>query len=103
FTLQSRDQASTAIQSFINRRENEIGLYVKSIFTDNAAELVCQDLENYFHQKGILHIRTAPYSPQQNSICERAHQSILNRIRTLLFDSQLPYPYWEFACHAGSY
>jgi len=50
-------------------------------------------------ETGIHHEETAPYTPEQNSIAERANRMIFERIRAILADTGLPKELWaEIAC-----
>ncbi|MBW0538841.1 hypothetical protein O181_078556, partial [Austropuccinia psidii MF-1] len=45
--------------------------------------------------KGINHLTSAPYTPEQNPFSKRGNQTIVNKSRFLLHDSGLDLTYWE--------
>lgn len=46
---------------------------------------------NCLLQKNIKHLRTIPYSPEQNGQAERRNQTIMAMARCILIESKLPY------------
>jgi transposase InsO family protein/transposase-like protein len=58
------------------------------LLSDNGASYVSGDLAKWLEQKGMSHVRGAPYHPQTQGKIERWHQTLKNRI--LLENSYLP-------------
>ena len=58
------------------------------LLSDNGASYVSGDLAKWLEQKGMSHVRGAPYHPQTQGKIERWHQTLKNRI--LLDNSYLP-------------
>lgn len=58
------------------------------LLSDNGASYVSGDLARWLEQKGMSHVRGAPYHPQTQGKIERWHQTLKNRI--LLDNSYLP-------------
>lgn len=58
------------------------------LLSDNGASYVSGDLAKWLEQKGMSHVRSAPYHPQTQGKIERWHQTLKNRI--LLDNSYLP-------------
>jgi len=74
------------------------GRRIKSIRTDGGGEYQKQMAE-LCRETGIHHEVTAPYTPKQNGVAERANRTICERIRAILADTGLPKELWmEFAC-----
>ena len=57
-------------------------------------EFTSNETHQFLLSKGIIHQKTCPYTPQQNSIVERKHKYLLETDRALLFQSKLPIGYW---------
>nr|KYP68715.1 hypothetical protein KK1_022356 [Cajanus cajan] len=54
-------------------------------------------MNHFFESKGIIHQTTCIEIPEQNGIVEQKHQHLLNVTRALLFHSNLPPSFWNFA------
>jgi hypothetical protein len=57
-------------------REFVIFDYPNSITSDNSTSFVSQEAKVFFEERGITHLRIAPYSAQSNGLAEKAVQSI---------------------------
>ena len=58
------------------------------LLSDNGASYVAVDLADWLEDKGMQHVRGAPYHPQTQGKIERWHQTLKNRI--LLENYYLP-------------
>jgi len=85
--------AHTFITLFFCLIENQFNLSIKCICSDNGPEVLQKD---FFASKGIFHQTSCVYTPQQNGRVEKKHQHILNVVRDLMFQSQLPKLYWSY-------
>ncbi|MBW0463402.1 hypothetical protein O181_003117 [Austropuccinia psidii MF-1] len=56
-----------------------------------------------FKRFGINHLLTAPFTPQQNPIAERGNRTLLEKIRVLLANYQVPTDWWGEACSMATY
>ena len=50
------------------------------LLSDNGSSYVAGDLAKWLEDKGIEHVRGAPYHPQTQGKIERWHQTLKNRI-----------------------
>ena len=69
--------------------------------SDNGGEFISGRFTAYLEQAGIRRQLTAPYTPSQNGVVERANRTIVEAARTTLQASGLPKSFWaEAAAHA---
>src|SRR5436190_6424334 len=48
----------------------------------------------FLKECGIKHETTAPYSPEQNGVSERANRTFIERTKAILHDTELPKTLW---------
>ena len=69
--------------------------------SDNGGEFISGRFTAYLRAAGIRRQLTAPYTPSQNGVVERANRTIVEAVRTTLQASGLPHSFWaEAAAHA---
>jgi len=91
-------------QCFLNFRNvfEQDGRRIRSIRTDGGGEYQGQMAE-LCKEVGIQHEVTAPYTPEQNGIAERANRTICERIRSILADTGLPKALWAELARTVTY
>ncbi|XP_074314563.1 uncharacterized protein LOC141649782 [Silene latifolia] len=68
---------------------------VRIIISDNAFELGTSDsTAQFLSDNSIMHQTTCFHTPQQNGVVERKHKYLLETVRALKFQSNLPTKYW---------
>ena len=58
---------------------------------------------DFCSQNGIIHLTTAPYSPQQNGVAERKNITLKEMMNALLLSSGLPQNLWREAILSANY
>ena len=59
--------------------------------------------EKYLRSEGIRHERTVPKTPQQNGVAERLNRTLMEIVRSMLIDSNLPHEFWAEALATAVY
>lgn len=101
--LKHKSEAAENLKKFIKRAERETGRLVKTVRSDNGGEFTCEELKEYFIEKGIKHETTIPYSPEQNGVAERMNRTLKDMATTMLIDSGLPKHFWAEAVATSAY
>jgi hypothetical protein len=68
----------------LRQAQNEFGLRIKKIRSDNGTEFKNSQIEGFLEEEGIKHEFSSPYTPQQNSVVERKKITILDMATTML-------------------
>ena len=91
YLLKSKSNVNSIFPAFCTLIHTQFGANIKSVRSDNALKLAFLD---YFCKNGILPFHSCVDTPQQNSVVEHNHQHLLNVVRALLFQSNIPLAYW---------
>src|SRR5438034_7486311 len=51
-------------------------------------------MESHLKGSGIIHEATAPYSPDQNGVAERANRTIMERVKAIIAEAKLDKRLW---------
>jgi len=61
---------------------------------DNEGEFVLKKFDNFLHECGIQRQTSAPYTPQQNGVAERANRTIMECTRSMICAQGLDLEFW---------
>ncbi|XP_075109254.1 uncharacterized protein LOC107759537 [Nicotiana tabacum] len=67
---------------------------LSSVKTEIIVERIDKLCENMFRNLGIIHQKSCAYTPQQNGVAERKHIHILEVIRAVRFQKNIPIKFW---------
>lgn len=88
-SLRAKSKVPEVVKLMITKAELQTGNQVLRITTDNGSEFLSERLTLSLDHKGIEHVKSAPYVPQQNGRIERENQYLLDQARTLLNGARL--------------
>jgi hypothetical protein len=87
----------------LRRAQNEFGLRIKKIRSDNVTEFKNSQIEGFLENEGIKHEFSSPYTPQQNGVVERKNRTLLDMARTMLDEYKTPDRFWAEAINTPCY
>jgi transposase InsO family protein len=59
-----RSQTQETLKRFLKQAQNEFGLRIKTIRSDNGTEFKNSQIEGFLEEEGIKHEFSSPYTPQ---------------------------------------
>ncbi|KAE8676962.1 cytochrome P450 71A9-like [Hibiscus syriacus] len=83
--------------------ENETGLKVKRLRSDNGGEYRDSRFRDFYANNGIKMETTVPITPQQNGIAERMNKTLNERARSMRIHAGLPKFLWAEAINTAAY
>jgi Reverse transcriptase (RNA-dependent DNA polymerase)/GAG-pre-integrase domain/Integrase core domain len=92
--LHQKSEVEEALKVFVLRAEVETGMPAQTLCSDGGGEYTASSVQAYLKQKGIKHKITTPDTPQHNGVTERMNWTLLDKVRAMLLDAQLPKTYW---------
>jgi transposase InsO family protein len=101
--LQQKSQTRKTLKRFLRRAQNEFGLRIKKIRSDNGTEFKNSQIEEFLEEEGIKHEFSSPYKPQQNGVVERKNRTLLDMVRTMLDEYKTPDRFWAEAINTACY
>jgi hypothetical protein len=87
----------------LRRAQNEFGLRIKKIRSDNGTEFKNSQIEGFLEGEGIKHEFSSPYTPQQNGVVERKNITLLDMARTMLDEYKTSDRFWAEAINTACY
>jgi transposase InsO family protein len=103
FFLQEKSQTQETLKGFLRRAQNEFGLRIKKIRSDNGTEFKNSQIEGFLEDEGIKHEFSSPYTPQQNGVVERKNRTLLDMARTMLNEYKTLDRFWAEAINTACY
>jgi transposase InsO family protein len=79
-----KSQTQETLKGFLRWAQNEFGLRIKKIRSDNGTEFKNSQIEGFLEDEGIKHEFSSPYTPQQNGVVDRKNRTLLDMARTML-------------------
>ena len=92
--LQHKSDVAQSLKDFITCVKTETGTKVKILRSDGGREYTGSVVIEYLKGKGIKQELTMPETPQHNGVAERMNWMLLNNIRAMLADADLPNVFW---------
>jgi hypothetical protein len=94
FFLQEKSQTQETLKRFLRQAQNEFGLRIKKIRSDNGMEFKNSQIEGFIEEEGIKHEFSSPYTPPQNGAVERKNRTLLDMTRTMIDEYKTPDRFW---------
>jgi transposase InsO family protein len=103
YFLKSKDEVFNKFKEFKALIENLSERKIKILRSDNGGEYTSKEFVNFCKDVGINKELTTPYNPQQNGVVERKNITIMEAMKTMIHDQDLPMFLWEGAKMAAIY
>ena len=71
--------------------------------SDNHGEYTSKEFEAFCKETGIKRELTTPYNPQKNGVAERNNRTIMEAMKTMFHDQDLPMHLWDEASRTTVY
>jgi transposase InsO family protein len=94
YFLKSKDEVFNKFKEFKALIENLSERNIKTLRSDNGGEYTSKEFVNYCKDVGIKRDLTTPYNPQQNGVAEIKNRTIMEAVKTMIHDQDLPMCLW---------
>ena len=101
--MSNKDEAFACFKRYKAAVENQKGKKIKCLCSDRGGEYFSNEFDNFCEEHGILHQKTAPYTPQQNDLAERKNRTLTEMINSMMINAKVLLFLWGealfTACH----
>lgn len=92
--LNSRKEASDKIRLVVAHIAADTKNKVRYLISDCGSEFTSNRSQEFFIEKGIVHLKAAPFTPAQNGLIERDNRTLMNGVRAMLLHRNVPELFW---------
>jgi len=103
FTLKHKSEVTDRFLEYQAWAENLHERRIKALRSDNGGEYTSHRFTDILKETGITHEKTAPYSPEQNGVSERANRTLVGRAKAMMLDNGLAENLWGEAIRTAVY
>ena len=103
YILKNKSDVFNTFKNWKSLVENLYEKKIKIFRTDNGGEYSSNEFESYLQEAGIRHEKTIPKTPEQNGVAERMNRTLIEAVRCMLSDSNLPKTFWAEALSTAVY
>ena len=103
FLIREKSEVADILIQFIEMIKTKFGARPKVIRSDRGGEYMNAKVQKYLETQGIKVQYTVAYSPQQNGIAERKNRTLMDAVRSMLYEANLDYSYWAEAVMCANY
>lgn len=94
YFLKNKSEVYEYFKNSLQRIEKETRKKINTLKSDNGLEFVNKKMNKLMLNEGIEHVRTTPYTPEQNGRVERDNRTIVEAARTMHHSANLPKALW---------
>jgi transposase InsO family protein len=103
YFLKSKEEVFNKFKEFKALIDNLSERKIKILRSDNGGEYTSKEFVNYCKDVGIKRELTTPYNPQQNGVAEGNNIMIMEAVKTMIHDQDLPMCLWAYATKTTVY
>jgi transposase InsO family protein len=94
YFLKSKDEVLRKFKEFKALVEILLERKIKILRSDNGGEYTSNEFGRFYRDVEIKRELTTPYNPQHNGATERNNRTIMEAIKTMIHDQNLPMHLW---------
>jgi transposase InsO family protein len=98
-----RYEALDCFKRFVAEVENQHEKSLKALRTDRGREFLSDQFKDLCEKNGIRRQLTISNTPQQNGVAERRNRTLLDMVRSMMAQANLPISFWGDALLTAAY
>ena len=101
YFMKFKSEVAGIFWKFKKNVENQSGSSIQAIRSDNGKEYTSAEFNRYCEDAGIEHQLTTPYTPEQNRVSERRNRYVMEMVRSMMHEKNLPKMLWAEAANTA--
>lgn len=97
YFLKNKRDAFIQFKVFEAMVEKYCGHPIILLRSDRGGEFCSHEFTTFCEQSGIKRELTVPYTPQHNGVVERKNRTVMNLVRSMLHEKEMPSVFWAEA------
>jgi transposase InsO family protein len=103
YLISHKSEALNCFRRYMILVENQLDKSIKALRTDCGREYLSEQFKELCEEKGIKRELTMPRTPQQNGVAEKRNRTLLEMIRSMMAQANLPISYWGDTLMTAAY
>ena len=103
YLMKHKDESFEKFKTFKNEVQNQLRKSIKALQIDRGGEYLSQDFDDYFKYCGIVSQFTPPRTPQWNGVSEWRNGTLLDMVRSMMSQSNLPISFWGYVLETATF
>ena len=95
--MKHKSETYEKFKEFQSEVENQCGMKIKALRSDRGGEYLSHEFSNHLKSCGIVPQLTPPGTPQRNGVSERRNRTLLDMVRSMMSQSDLPLSFCGYA------
>ena len=92
--IEKKSDNFEVLKSVREKIKTQTGKRMKKLVSDGGGEYIGNEVKSYLEKKGIIQQLTPPDTPQLNGKSERNNRTLMNYVRAMLKERNLPQSFW---------
>ena len=103
YLMRNKSESFEKFKEFQNEVQNQLGKTIKFLRSDRGGEYLSHEFGDHLKQCGIVPQWTPPGTPQWNGVSERRNRTLLDMVRSMMSQADLPISFWGYALETAMF
>ena len=103
YLMKHKSETFEVFKEFQNEVQNQLGKTIKALRSDRGGEYLSQEFVDHLKQCGIVPQLTPSGTPQWNGVSERRNRTLLDMVRSMISQTDLPLHFWGYALETAAF
>src|SRR6185295_15394879 len=103
YLMRHKSELFEKFKEFQNEVQNQLCKTIKFLRSDRGGEYLSLEFGDHLKQCGIIPQLTPPGTPKRNGVSERRNRTLLDMVRSMMSQANLPLSFWGYALETTTF